>query len=67
MIDFSIVGDTLLTEGDLRILKIVLGKHLPINLTRPPVTKMEVIKHLQQIDQYTFADILSKNQGKNIE
>ena len=75
MIDFSIIGDTVtfLTEGDLRILNIILVEHLAklidrgINLNpddRP--TKEEVIKCLQEIEQNDFADILKEDQGKNI-
>ena len=73
VIFFHCIGDNLLTESDLQILKIVLVEHLPkmekiLNLDQDDpstITKKKVIKCLQQVDQHDFADILKENQGKN--
>ena len=63
----------MLTESDLKILKIVLVEYLPkmenLNLDQDDpatITKKKVIKCLQQVDQHDLADILKENQGKNI-
>ena len=73
---FLIVDETL-TESDIRILNIVLAKHLlttelkgrlsGLNLNqddRPPITKEEVVMFLQEIHQHQFANILSGNRGR---
>ena len=68
----NFIDENVLTESDLRILNIVLVEHLPklkergLNLDHIiSITKEEVVKCLQQIDQHSLADILSKNQGKS--
>ena len=66
----------------MRILSLALAEHLPklkeqgLNLDPyyrpsnekdgPHITKEEVIVHLEQIDQYKLAEILSEDKGKSI-
>ena len=59
-----------LTERDIRILAVVLAKHLPnlqksgLNLKQGVrITKEEVVIHLRKIDQRELAEILSEDKG----
>ena len=68
---FFYLKGNILTESDIRILNIVLAEHLSklkendFNLNQDEhITKEEVVLHLEKIDQYEFAKILSENKGK---
>ena len=60
----------ILTERDIRILAVVLAKHLPylqnsgLNLKQGVrITKEEVVIHLRKIDRRELAEILSEDKG----